>query len=253
MALPIALQLYTVRENLAKDFEGTIRKVADIGYKNVEFAGFYDRKPADIRKLLDDLGLKAVSAHVGFSDDPKNIAQNVEAAKTIGYDVVVSGLPDGKMRESAEGYRKAVKVLGKAAAALAKEGLTYAYHNHSFEYDTFGDTTGMNILFEESNPPLASELDVYWVKHGHADPIDWMKKLTGRVPLLHIKDMDNTAERKFCEVGTGILDMKAIVKAAPGVGARYLIVEQDAGWIDGDPLKSVKVSFDNLTKIVAQA
>ena len=185
----------------------------------------------------------------------------METAKTIGYDVAVTGLPDGKMRESAEGYAAGAKILSEASAALAEDGVTCAYHNHSFEYQVFdtprGKRTGMEILFEDADPPLASELDVAWVWHGRQCPRDWMVKLADRVPLLHMKDLQKQDQPDgspvFAEIGTGVVDIANVVQAAPSTNARYFIVEQDGNWIDGDSLKSAKVSFENLSKIVAQA
>jgi sugar phosphate isomerase/epimerase len=163
MPLPIGLQLYTVRDLMGKDFEGTLARVAEVGYRYVEFAGFYDRKAADIRKLLDRLGLKACSAHVGIDGKPGTVERHCEDAQTLGYDVIVSGLPDGSMRTSAQGYREAVKVLTDATKQAGALGVTYAYHNHSFEFQKFADAgnkTGMDMLFNDANPPLSSELDV---------------------------------------------------------------------------------------------
>src|SRR5258707_253218 len=130
MSIPIALQLYTVRDAMAKDFEGTLARVAKIGYKHVEFAGFYDRTPQQVRAAIDKLGLKACSAHVGVNGSDANMKQLADAAKTIGYDVIVSGLPNHEMAKSGAGYRQAVKVLGESAKKAKAAGLTYAYHNH---------------------------------------------------------------------------------------------------------------------------
>jgi sugar phosphate isomerase/epimerase len=249
MTLPIAVQLYTVRDLLAKDLEGTLRQIARIGLKNVELAGLYNHSPQDVRRICDGLGLNIIAAHVTVNDDPANLQTQIETAKVLGYRYVGSGLPKREMRDSSEGYRQALHVLSRAATKLSEGSLTYCYHNHSFEYDRQADgQRGMDVLFDGTD--LMAELDVYWVQHGNDDPIAWMNKLAGRVPLLHVKDMDNTPERKFAEVGTGILDMPAIIALAPTVGVNYLIIEQDRFWIDDDPIKSVAISFENLSKLV---
>lgn len=243
MGLPIALQLYTVRDEMAKDFDGTLAKVAEIGYRYVEFAGLYNRKAEDVRKTLDKLGLKACSAHVSFEGD---LAPLIHDAKTFGYSYVNCPYLPAEQR-TPEGYRALLKRLTDAAAKLKEHGLTVCYHNHSFEFDKLADgTRGIDTLF--NNTGLHSELDVYWVQHGHDEPVAWIRKLAGRVPLLHIKDMERGPERKFTEVGTGILDMKAIVAAAPAAGVKYLIIEQDGGW-QGGPIASAKTSYDNFKKI----
>jgi len=253
MGLPIALQLYTVRDAMAKDFEGTLAKVAAIGFKHIEFAGLYERDPKAVRTLIDKLGLKAVSGHVGIDGTEANIEREAALAKILGYDLIVSSPPDGwKWAEkgTVAAYTGAVRTFEKASAFAKKHGLTYCYHNHSFEFDKLEDgRRGIDILFNDAKPPLASELDVYWVKHGHDDPVTWIKKLAGRVPLLHIKDMEKGEKRGFTEVGTGTVDMKAVVAAAPAAGVRYLIIEQDSNWKNNDGIESAKISFENFRKI----
>ena len=254
MSLPIALQLYTVRDLMAKDFEGTLAKVAALGYKNIEFAGLFDHDPKQVRALIDKLGLKAVSGHVGVDGTEENINKLAVDAKALGYEFIVSCPPIGwKWNEkgTVAAYTDATRTLEKSAAFARKHGLTLCYHNHSFEYDKLEDgRRGMDILFNDAKPPLAAELDVYWVKHGHDDPIAWIKKLAGRVPLLHLKDLEKGADRKFAEVGTGTVDMKAVVAAAPAAGVKYLIIEQDSNWKNNDPMESVKISLENFKKVV---
>jgi len=253
MALPIALQLYTIRDVLAKDFEGGLKAVAKMGYKYVEFAGFYDHKPADVRKLIDGLGLTAISSHTGIDGIESGLAGVIDAAKTIGYrHVVVPYLPNTFW--SPKGYAQTARRFTKAGRALAKAGLSFAYHNHSFEFHRLkGGVRGMDIIYDTTDRKVVNaELDVFWVWHGNDCPVAWMKKLAKRVPLLHIKDMSDKPDRSFTEVGTGIVDLKAVVKAAPKAGVEYLIVEQDGNWIDGDPLKSVAISLKNLKRIAGK-
>jgi sugar phosphate isomerase/epimerase len=237
---------------MAKDFEGTLARVAAMGYTNIEFAGLYNHTPEQVKAICDKHKLTPVSAHTGVNDDPANLKAVIEAAKVLGYKYIVSGLPDWNMKSSAQGYRDGVKILAKGAKVLADAGLTYCYHNHSFEYDKLeGGVTGMDILYGHKDPAFNAELDVYWVQHGHADPVAWINKLSGRVPLLHIKDMVKNDTRGFAEVGTGTVDFKAILKAAPAAGVKYLIVEQDSNWINGDALASAELSLKNLKKLVA--
>lgn len=254
MAIPIGLQLYTVRDLLGQDFEGTLARVAKVGYKNVEFAGLYDRKASDIRKLIDTLGLKACSAHVNLDGKPETLQRHIDDARALGYDVIISGIPNWNMEKTAANYREVVKLLSRAAQALKAQGITYAYHHHSFEFQRFADAgnkSAMEMIFDEPSPPLAAEIDVYWIQHGHDDPVKWIKKMAGRVPCLHIKDMEKGPSRGFAEVGTGTVDMKAVVAAAPAAGVRYMIVEQDSNWLNGDPIESIRVSLENFKKIAS--
>jgi len=250
MSLPIGLQLYTVRTKLAEDFEGTLQTVADIGYRNVEFAGLYDRSPAEVKSICDKLGLTAVSSHTPIDALKADLQSQIDAAKTLGYKyIVVPFLPDA-LRNKA-GYEQVAADMNAAGAKLAEQGLYLCYHNHSFEFLPNEDRSrGMDILFDTTDAKhVGSELDVYWVQHGRDNPLDWMDKLKGRVPLLHIKDMADTPDRGFAEVGTGTVDIEGVVAKGPGVGAEYLLVEQDAGWINDDPIASVRLSFENLTRI----
>lgn len=252
MSLPIGLQLYTVREPMSKDFEGTLKQLAEMGMPTVEFAGLYEREPDAVRDLVQSLGLGVSSAHVPIAQlEGKTFDQWVNVAKTIGFKyLVVPALP-GELRESADGYRKTVQILTDANKRAQQHGLTVCYHNHSFEFDKLPDgSRGIDILYDgTSAEDFSSELDVYWVQHGGEDPLDWMDKLAGRVPLLHIKDMKDDGSRGFVEVGTGCVDIAAVVAKAPSVGSEYLLIEQDSNWA-GSPLESVQTSLTNLKKIV---
>ncbi len=249
MALPIALQLYTVRDVMNKDYEGALKQVADIGYKHVEMAGLGKNSPEQVRAMLDKLGLKAISSHGGFERLRDDVQAVINEARVLGYDMI--GCPYIPARTLTE-YREAVKVFNTAAKVIKDAGMTFFYHNHSFEFAPIEEgRRGMDVIFSESDPKLVnSELDVYWVQHGGQDPVAWIKKLSGRLPLLHIKDMEKGEKRGFAEVGTGVLNFQAILEAAPAAGVRAYIIEQDNGWIDGDPMKSAKISFQNFSKMV---
>lgn len=250
MSLPIALQLYTVREPLAQDYEGTLEKLAGFGYRHVEMAGVRDRTPEQVRAILDRLGLTAVSAHWPLDYYGGDLTQAIEQAKVFGYNHLCCPFLVPERRTPA-GYAETRDILLRAADKLADAGLTLCYHNHNFEFETLDDgTRGIDILFEGTT--LNSELDVYWAQKGGDDPLDWMHKLAGRVPLLHIKDMDDSPQRDFTEIGRGIVDIPAVVENATKVGAKYLIIEQDANFTD-NPLDSARVCLENLTRITGEA
>ncbi|MEX0776657.1 MAG: sugar phosphate isomerase/epimerase [Phycisphaeraceae bacterium] len=250
MTIPIGLQLYTVRDVLKNGLEEGLARVAAIGYKNVELAGLYGKTPAEARKICDKLGLKITSAHVPVDQLRDNMAGAIADAKVLGYDLIVCPYLGDNFR-TLKGYREAAAILNNAGKQAADAGMELGYHNHSFEFQMLEQgQRGMDILFGQTDPKLVgSELDVYWVQHGNEDPVAYMRKLAGRVPVLHIKDMEKGPNRGFAEVGTGVLNFKEIVAAAPSVGVRYYVIEQDGGWIDGDPMKSAKLSFDNFSKI----
>jgi len=249
MSLPVALQLYTVRDALKGDLEATLQAVSSIGYENVEVAGFYNRTASEFRQLLTKYNLKPIAMHGSLVDVTEKFDQTIQNAKDLGVNYVVCAYLTVPERGD---YPKVAKLLAEAAQKAAAQGISLAYHNHSFEFDKDAQgRRGLDVIFDPSyGTKLQSELDIYWVQHGHDKPIDWLKKLANRVPLMHVKDMANTPERGFAEVGTGTVDIKAAVAAAPQVGVKYLIVEQDSGW-KGSPLESAKISFDNLKAILA--
>lgn len=256
--LPIGLQLYTVRDALAKDYEGTLRQVADMGYRHVEMAGLGGKTAEQVRDLCRQIKLQPVGAHAGLEELKHQAAGLIQQAKALGYTYITCSWLAESFR-TPEGYREAAKQLNAAGKVLADAGLQLCYHNHAFEFEKLADgSNGYAILTQATDKKLVQfELDVMWARWGGEDPVRWMKKLKGRVPLLHIKDTPGNGPgqavggKKFTEVGTGIVDINAVVKAAAGAGSKYLIVEQDADWVGGSPLNSARISLENLTRIAA--
>jgi sugar phosphate isomerase/epimerase len=252
--LPIGLQLYTVRDTLAKDYEGTLRQVAQIGYRYAEMAGLGGKTPEQVRELCREINLQPLGAHAGLDELKSQMPALIQQAKTLSYKYVTCSYLAENFR-TPEGYREAAKQLGAAGKQLADAGLQLCYHNHAFEFEKLADgSNGYTILTQSSDPKLVQfELDVMWARWGGENPVAWMKKLKGRVPLVHMKDTPGQAAggKKFTEVGTGIVDINAVVKAAPSVGSKFLIVEQDSDWTGGSPLQSASISFQNLSKIAA--
>ena len=242
--LPIALQLYTVREDAAKDFSGTLGKVAEIGYAGVEIAGYNGMSVRDLKARLDELHLLVAGSHVALDQLENNLSQVVDENLTLGNPhIVVPYLGDD--RRTLEGYKKTAEQLNSFGASLQTYGLTLAYHNHAFEFEPLEDgQIGMDILLGETDPLLVkAEVDTYWVLVGGQDPVEFVRKHTGRVPLMHIKDRDTT-DGSFAPVGTGDLPLDGLIAAAEESGTRYLVVEQDL--TKGPALEAVKLSYDNL-------
>src|SRR4051812_4869222 len=244
-----ALQLYTVRDMTQRDFAGTMKKVADIGYKLVETAGYGNLKTAkEAKKALDDAGLKPVSGHFAIDLLENKIEQVVEDAQTLELQMVVCPFLPEDRRKDAAGYQATAKVLEKAGLMLHQYGPVLAYHNHNFEFQKFGDKTGLDILLENTQPHLlAAEVDVYWVKNAGADPVELLTRLGDRVRALHLKDM-LAEQKRFAPVGTGVLDFKSILAIADKNGVRYGIVEQDNTY-DQATLTAIKTSLENLKKL----
>ncbi len=248
LALPeIGLQLYTIRDLFANgDVSSVLEAVATIGYKNVELAGLYGKKPQEIKAILDTFGLKAVSTHEALDHSENELDAVVDRAKLFGYDLV--GVPWlAPEHRTQVGYTEIAARLGPARERLAQAGITLMWHNHDFEFEPLPSAELPEDLLLSSG--AAAELDVYWIEFAGLAALDVIKKYSGRLPVLHIKDM-RSGEKKFTEVGEGVLPLADVVREAPQHGVRYLIVEQDANWTVS-PLDSARVGFKNLSKMQA--
>jgi len=243
--IPVALQMYTLRNESAKDFVGTLKKVAEVGYAGVELAGYGSLSASDLRKLLDDLGLKRAGSHVGMNDLQKDLDRVTEFNLEIGNHYIVYPSLPKEMRNDEKGFREAAKLLNSIGEKCSKQGLGFCYHNHNFEFQKFGGKYALDILYEAADPKFVqAEVDVYWAKHAGVDPADYIRRYPGRCPFIHLKDMAGDADRSFAEVGEGIIDFDAIFKASQAVGTKWYVVEQDL--CKRPPLESVRISLENL-------
>jgi sugar phosphate isomerase/epimerase len=244
--LPIALQLYTVREDLASDFRGTMRKVAEMGYKAIEFAGYGGMTAADLKSFVGELGLQPVATHISLDV----LEQDPSAAMAYAAEVGCTHagcpyLPENR-RGDAAGYRALAGILSRAGAKAKEYGLSFFYHNHAFEFEKLDGRYALDILYEAADPQLVkAEFDVYWAQYGGVDPAAYIRKLGRRCTLLHMKDMAPGPDRHFAEIGEGILDIDAIVQAGQEVGAQWYIVEQDRAY-DRTPLEAARLSLQNM-------
>ncbi len=243
----IAAQLYTVREftKTPDDLATTLKKVADIGYEAVQLSAVCEMDPAEQRKLADEAGVTICATHIGYqqmADDPQGVIA-MHQAYGCTY-AGIGGLP-GEYR-SPEGFAQFAKDASESARRLAEGGIRFVYHNHNFELEKFGDRTGLQILYEDSDPEVfLSEIDTYWVQHGGGSPAAWIRRLKGRAPCVHLKDMTMKGrDQIMAEVGEGNLDWPEILEACVEAGAEWYIVEQDT--CQRDPFESLAISFRNL-------
>lgn len=252
MGCRIALQLYTLRDKMQtpRKVAKTLEEVAAIGYKYVEAAGWGVTGATKLRKLCDDNGLTICSTHGSFEAMQSDLPQVIDEHQTMGCKFPgIGGMP-GQYRGSAEGFASFAKLATEVGEKLAAAGMTFHYHNHSFELAKFGDKTGLDILCENSDGRyVKNELDLYWVQHGGGSPVAWLTKLADRAPLVHFKDMGISPEMQqyFAEVGEGNLDWPSIIAACRAHNVQYCIVEQDT--CQRDSLEAVKISFDNMRKM----
>ena len=248
--MQISLQLYTVRDLTAKDFAGTIKQVAQIGYRYVELAGYGNLKSADeVKKVLADNGMKVSGAHAAIETLEGDLNKVLDDSQIVGNkNVICPWMPENR-RKDAAGWKQAAAALDKIGRACHERGFDFAYHNHSFEFQKFDGKYGYDILWENSQPHLVkAEVDTYWIKHGGEDPAAYIRKLGRRVLLLHLKDMAKGEDKKFAPVGTGILDFKGILAAAEENAVEFGAVEQDTCY-ETPPLEAIKISFENLKKM----
>ena len=246
--IPVALQMYTVRNQLKEDFDGTFRKVGGIGYAGVELTGIGPHTAKELKAFLDDLNLKVAGCHVGLGALQGDLDRVLDENLALGNSYLVCpALPQD--RRGDEGcYVETARLLNEIGAKCRTRGLRLCYHNHSFEFQKFRGKNALDVLYESSDPDLVqAEIDTYWVQHGGEDPAAYIRKYAGRCPLVHLKDMEAGEERFFAEVGEGIMDFDSIFEASEKGGVAWYIVEQDQ--CRRDPLDSARLSFENLRRM----
>lgn len=253
MATPkVAVQLYTLRNFLKtpKDIEQTLKKVKKIGYESVQVSGIGPIDPKELKKLIDEEGLSICATHISF-DRMKNDLNNViNEHKLWNCKYVGVGSMPESYRVDKDGYKKFAEDASIIARKLADNGLSFIYHNHNFEFRKFDGITGMDILFNESDKEVFNfEIDTYWVQAGGGDPIEWIRKMKGRMDVVHFKDMVINSDKNqvMAEVGEGNLNWRGIIEACREIGAEWCPVEQDV--CERDPFESVEISLKNLKKL----
>ncbi len=237
----LSVQLYTVRDALAEDYVGTLRKLKAIGLEYVEGAGSYGGgTPEEGKAILDDLGLKASGSHVGLDRLQHHLDEVIAEHKTMGIPfVIVPYLVEADRHD----YTKLAGILTPIATKIKEHGLTLCYHNHDFEFQRFNDETGLEILYSKTNPNLVqAELDLAWVAIAGADPVATMETYANRLPLVHLKDYDPNTTPRWRPAGEGVMDWDACLAAANDAGVQYGVIELDES--PGDPIDAVRKSFE---------
>ncbi len=266
---PIALQIFSVRDDAAEDFEGTLKKVKAMGYDGVEFAGLYGNSPADVKKMCEEIGLVPISAHVPL-DDMMNNLDVLNDYKEIGCGYVVIPYLTEEYRpgnEKFEEFIANVKTIGTKAKEL---GMKLCYHNHDFEFEKVDGEYALDVLYNEvSSELLSTQLDTCWVNVGGENPADYIRKYSGRVEIVHLKDFvgsktenmygligidenekkDTKGKFELRPVGFGVQDFSAILEASKEVGAKWVVVEQDNPSMDKTPLECAEMSIQYLKSI----
>jgi sugar phosphate isomerase/epimerase len=260
----IGTQLYTVRDLMAKDPLGTLAKVAQIGFNTVEGATytgtelFYGMPAAQFKSVLNDNGLEMPSAHYVLGESMPNAKgtisndwqKAVEDAATVGLKYMVCAFLFDKERGSLNNYKSTAERLNIAGQVAKDAGIQLCYHNHNFEFVEQEGKLPYDVLLQNADADLVKmEMDIYWVYKAKQDPIALFKKYPGRFPLWHVKDMDNTPDQKFTEVGNGVIPFKEIFTHAKEAGLKYFFNEQDV--TPGDPLVSMTKSYNYMKENLA--
>ncbi|BBH20299.1 sugar phosphate isomerase [Paenibacillus baekrokdamisoli] len=247
MKFPIALQPFTIREEMSQDYVGSLEKVAAIGYTGIELGLPPEGMTvAEQKELLTRLGLQVIGTHCSLEQLTNDLDSITDYLHEVGGKYVALS----HHFDSREAVLEAAQAFNRIGENCAKQGVTFLYHNHNWEFTQFDGEYALDILLRETDPSFVKmELDTYWVKRAGLDPAAYLRKLQDRCPLLHIKDMEPGEEQFFAEVGEGILNFADIFQAAEKVGTEWLVVEQDQS--RRSPLESIAISYNNLKKMGA--
>ena len=269
MSFPVAIQLYSVRQDAAANLYATLKKVKALGYDGVEFAGLHNHTPEEIRDMCTDIGLVPISAHVPYQDmvaDPEGVLSQYA---TIGCQYVVVPYLTEEYRPGTDKFPEVVKNVAMLGAVAKKLGLQLLYHNHDFEFLKIDGKYALDILYDEvSADLLQTELDMCWVNVGGENPSEYLLKYTGRSPVVHLKDFvgeksknmyeligiqkkaeEDTQKFEFRPVGYGKQDFPSILEASKKAGASWVVVEQDKASMDLTPMECAEKSRTYLKSI----
>jgi len=263
--IPLGIQLWTVKDEVAKDLEGTMKKLYAIGFRQIEFAGFYGKTAAEIGALMKGIGFTLVSMHAGADDIVAKGDSIIADAKTLGLKYIICSSPMSDAAKAKLEWAKKMDALdpgdwkmnaelfNKFGKTVKAAGLQFGYHNHHVEFKKFGDKTAYETLMAATDPELVKiELDVGWAVAARQDPIALLNKYQGRVVALHVKDIgklaDDPHESTTVAVGEGTIDWKKVIGTAKANGTKAFFYEQEAPYTR-PVLESAKMSADYLSKL----
>ena len=259
----IGVQLYTVRDAMKTDVPGTLAKIAAIGYKEMEFAGYFGQSPKDIRALLDKNGLSSPSSHVPYDVVVAHWPEALDTAHQIGQNFIVCPMIDEKLRQAPDGYKRVAEQFNKAGEASKKAGIQFAYHNHFWEFEpdkNLGGKFPYDYLLQNTDPNYVKmEMDLCWISVAGKDPLSYFNKYPGRFPLVHVKDYVNDPNAtssyagatgsvefkgRLADAGKGTIDFKRIFAESEKGGIKHYFVENDDA---KQPFEDIKISYDYLS------
>ncbi len=270
--LPVAVQLFSVRDALDADFEGTLRKIKEMGYDGVEFAGLHGHDPLEVRALCEEIGLVPMSAHVPFYDmlaDPDGVFASYQK---IGMKYMVIPYLEPDCRSDTPRWAQTMVDVRNLSELAKKYGFVMLYHNHDFEFKKLGDTYVLDYMYDTIPADLLqTEIDTCWTNVGGEVPAAYVRKYTGRAPVVHLKDFVMPGKKPenmyeligikpegeaapeeafaFRPIGYGVQDIPAILEAAVDAGAEWVVVEQDRPSMGKTPMESIAMSREFLKKL----
>ncbi|MBP3495481.1 MAG: sugar phosphate isomerase/epimerase [Clostridia bacterium] len=267
--MKLALQLYSVRDEMEKDFLGTLKKVKEMGYDGGELAGLYGKSGKEVKEMFDEAGLIPISAHVSYQDLMSDIDGLVRTYKEIGCKyIAIPYLPE-ELRYGTEKYPEIVEGIKKIGEVCKNNGISLLYHNHDFEFEkTENGDYVLDALYNAiSSDLLQTEIDTCWVNVGGENPSDYVRKYTGRAPVVHLKDFSGRKSEnmykligieskdeksdgfEFRPLGMGVQEIQSIVDAAKDAGAEWVVAEQDEPTLGLSRLESAQKSIDYMKNI----
>lgn len=251
--MSVAIQVYSVRQEAEADFKGTMHQLKEMGYDGVELAGMYGLKAEEIREILDQNELTAISAHVSIEAFIEDMEGTIRDYERIGCSYIGIPMLTSQRLYGGEAYQETLTLIREISENLAKKRITLLYHNHDFEFmKTDKGSYILDELFDAFDPAaLATELDTCWVKVAGEDPAAYIKKYCGRCPVVHVKDFKKEEEVELLALGEGEQDVKAIAQAAGVCGTKWLVIEQDDHPY-GSPMENMAKSVSYLKNILTQ-
>jgi sugar phosphate isomerase/epimerase len=268
LGLPVGLQLYSVRALLPKDYAGTLKQVAALGYREVEAAGFFEHSPAEVKQAMANAGLHCVSAHYPLASLLKYVDGTLQYAKALGLEYVIcaspsiadpqklASYPGGASQYmhnemSLDDWRWNAEQFNQLGKRFKSEGIRFGYHNHTMEFRDVDGSNGYDVLLKDTDPAYVTlELDCGWASAAGKNPVTYLTQYPGRISMLHVKDLKPAApgkapgERISTVLGKGTIDYKPIFQAAKKAGIRHYFVEQET--FDGDPMDELKEDYQYL-------
>ncbi|MBE2207745.1 MAG: sugar phosphate isomerase/epimerase [Saprospiraceae bacterium] len=258
----VGLQVYTLRDLMAKDPEGTLKTVADLGYNYIELFGYregmyFGKTVKEMQEFLQGIQLPVFSSHIPTGAQEPNlkgtvlndVERAVADAKMLGQEYLVCPWLADSERKTIDDYKRLSVAFNKAGEVCKQYGIQFCYHNHDFEFFKLDGQIPMDVILAETDAKLVQiELDIYWITKAGFSYADYFKRYPGRFPLWHVKDMEDSPERAFAEVGSGVINWKEVFAVAGQAGMKRFFVEQDV--CKRPPLESVKMSREYLRGIL---